>query len=1580
MDSYFQRWNRSERSEVVDLTNDNIIDLSNDTPTSRTSTSTTDRGTHLVHSINLASTAAVGAMGNAPVTSNSTGRAGSSSGKRSSSDTTRSYNDRPSSRNSNSNSNSSSNSNGNNNSHLTARQLSSSSTGSNSSHFPSNSNSFFPGPSSSSSWRDNMHTILSHHERAGAGEVSGHADGAIDSGGSAGYYGTRGHDLAQGMGSGDRWTAHGDEEGAGAYDGDGYADMAGQGWDYSRPQKKLRIDTNGWDDEAPPGSFPRSHSSLSVHSMHSTHSTHTNRSSLNSHGSRGSTRNSSRNDIGEFFGDLFPGRVQGQEKLSSAGVANTSAAAAARKVDDGSEKREYKRIGSNRVKDKPADKPLYAPMPDLFGILHSSQAELPRNLVGPRAEEVSADAKSGILPGDAVGTAPPSLAVRSRTLAECLRAQATEAVEPFHRFMLGVRLRERVALLQRGRGDVRRAASDPPLPAIEKRFRDERHYSSVFSGYIQQEALAELDAQLEQWSSDKICPESLSIQLSRSDLDGTSSGDGERVKGGKSELRLVRAIYDSGHGASAARSLREVQDVVRQDDMVLLLPTQPMWTRASELLRILDQMNSQLAVVMDVASSTTGGSAGAAATGKPSAGKTVIVELKLLGRRSGVPKGSEQEAGSQRLGEQVVCTILPLMSFFTVCREFVAVHGISNWTCCPLAPYLLSGVPTVSIELLEGVAKEVKSCVASIIQHNANRQAMRPLLEQGTASAAQLQTDTLTRHRVHATQTALTCHLRVLQTMAVDGSVLKRSGVGRQVAAVAGRDSSKAPLYPPPEEGRACYYMDPESTDTMKALASGLVEQWTEKIKRDHRRSTLSALSGGNALASPQSGISEGAAPHGIAGALWKTLCAQYNPSQLMAIQYVLRRCALTDSAEDSASGGVGSVEPGASGGRNPTISLLQGPPGTGKTRTIIALVAVLLGRREVTSATTAPQPLLVCAPSNAAVDELCKRLAVGVLGSNGKLRSLRIVRLGKSEAASASVTAGRGSGGGGSDDAACIVGLCLETQTEIRLAIHPAFLALQTTKRELDQVSRDLDKTVGGASKSSKAGTGAGTGSRVIREEGLDRRHRDIVSRLKYLRLTRDNQERAVELQRLVIRRDLLLTADVIVSTLATAGGRVLLDHVLNAGSTWVDSAVPASVAPISTPASDTGTSSATPWSGQVLFETVIIDEAGQCTEPSALIPLRYGCKALVLIGDPRQLPATVKSHHPDSQRHYGRSLFERLEESGHEKIMLRTQYRMHPEIRRFPSEQFYEGKLVDADSIVREVAEVEASGGSGQLSSSSTVAPCLEARWGIPAVCIFDTSSLTPRQSSGSLGAYNSSAPEHRAGTSYTNPGEAGIVLALLQQWEGLPRFLTIGVLSPYKAQVEEIRRGLGQAMRGNRISRELFEQVEVNTIDGFQGREKDVVLLSTVRSRSFGGGYRGGGGWGHSNIGFLDNERRLNVAVTRAKRHCIIVGNLCTLGGVDRSVSSDESTAAVWSRLIASLISRNLVYDSAAVGAQSKSNPVVPRPRSYLDELTRCMTVRPRDRGRDHQNYRQCGSRTEPGEVRDTPHSSSSSSSNR
>mmetsp|Transcript_58457 Transcript_58457/g.165104 ORF Transcript_58457/g.165104 Transcript_58457/m.165104 type:complete len:930 (+) Transcript_58457:59-2848(+) len=248
--------------------------------------------------------------------------------------------------------------------------------------------------------------------------------------------------------------------------------------------------------------------------------------------------------------------------------------------------------------------------------------------------------------------------------------------------------------------------------------------------------------------------------------------------------------------------------------------------------------------------------------------------------------------------------------------------------------------------------------------------------------------------------------------------------------------------------------------------------------------------------------------------------------------------------------------------------------------------------------------------------------------------------------------------------------------------------------------------------------------------------------------------------------------------------------------------------------------------------FDTVIIDEASQGVEISTLVPLKLGCKRLILIGDPKQLPATCFSEVAKAHN-YERSLFERLQETQHKVYMLQTQYRMHPHISSFPSKTFYEGNLINA--LDRPEFESKF---PNVWSKISCFGPMM----------FFDVKG------------------EHRKyKTSLVNDAEADFIIhffkVLSELYPEEPWREKLAVISPYAEQVQLIRSRF----------RALFPKeegcpVDVGTVDGFQGREKDCIIVSVVRANP---------DPDKESIGFVRDRRRMNVAFTRARQNLWVVG---------------------------------------------------------------------------------------------------------
>lgn len=248
--------------------------------------------------------------------------------------------------------------------------------------------------------------------------------------------------------------------------------------------------------------------------------------------------------------------------------------------------------------------------------------------------------------------------------------------------------------------------------------------------------------------------------------------------------------------------------------------------------------------------------------------------------------------------------------------------------------------------------------------------------------------------------------------------------------------------------------------------------------------------------------------------------------------------------------------------------------------------------------------------------------------------------------------------------------------------------------------------------------------------------------------------------------------------------------------------------------------------------FDLAVIDEACQSVEPGCWIPL-LRCDRLVLAGDHCQLPPTVISQQAAAEG-LGISLFERLMAQHGESIARRltVQYRMHEAIMRFSSAEFYEGQLL-ADESVRCHVLCDLPG-------------IVAAPWTESPLEFIDTAGASFDEEL---------EPD---GQSRLNRQEAALVVRKVQQLlaAGL-RAADIAVIAPYAAQVRALREQLGE--RG----------LEIDSVDGFQGREKEAVVISLVRSNPQG------------EIGFLGDVRRMNVAMTRARRKLLIVGDSATLG---------------------------------------------------------------------------------------------------
>ncbi len=279
------------------------------------------------------------------------------------------------------------------------------------------------------------------------------------------------------------------------------------------------------------------------------------------------------------------------------------------------------------------------------------------------------------------------------------------------------------------------------------------------------------------------------------------------------------------------------------------------------------------------------------------------------------------------------------------------------------------------------------------------------------------------------------------------------------------------------------------------------------------------------------------------------------------------------------------------------------------------------------------------------------------------------------------------------------------------------------------------------------------------------------------------------------------------------------------------------------------TNSSAALEYIEDIIFDVAIIDEASQASTPSVLIPINKA-KRFVLAGDHKQLPPTIISN---KSRKLQETLFEKLIISyDYKSSLLNCQYRMNEKLMSFPNSEFYDNKLFNDDSV----KSISLNDLDKKTLGSNNISKNFNKKLSVRLNNInkffedenypflFLDTSLIERNMEIHL---NDS-------KSVLNKVEANIINIIVSNYLDLGYCSDdIGVISPYMDQVEFLR---------NMIP------VEVKTVDGFQGREKEIVLISTVRSNK------------NNNIGFLDDIRRLNVSITRAKRKLIIIGDSSTL----------------------------------------------------------------------------------------------------
>ena len=282
--------------------------------------------------------------------------------------------------------------------------------------------------------------------------------------------------------------------------------------------------------------------------------------------------------------------------------------------------------------------------------------------------------------------------------------------------------------------------------------------------------------------------------------------------------------------------------------------------------------------------------------------------------------------------------------------------------------------------------------------------------------------------------------------------------------------------------------------------------------------------------------------------------------------------------------------------------------------------------------------------------------------------------------------------------------------------------------------------------------------------------------------------------------------------------------------------------------------------------FGTLFIDEAAQALEAACWIPMKRASR-VILAGDHCQLPPTVKSI-AALRAGLGKTLMERIAENKPEVVtLLKIQYRMNDEIMRFSSDWFYGGKVESAPQIkYRSVLDydhpitwIDTSNEENQITIEGEDAP--------------EDSASTASSVSAANQNSDLNFKEQFVGESFgrINKAEAELTLLTLAEYftkigkqRVLSESIDVGIISPYRAQVQYLKK----LIKKYEFFKPYRRLISVNTVDGFQGQERDVILISLVRSNDEG------------QIGFLKDLRRMNVAMTRARMKLIILGNKDTM----------------------------------------------------------------------------------------------------
>lgn len=524
---------------------------------------------------------------------------------------------------------------------------------------------------------------------------------------------------------------------------------------------------------------------------------------------------------------------------------------------------------------------------------------------------------------------------------------------------------------------------------------------------------------------------------------------------------------------------------------------------------------------------------------------------------------------------------------------------------------------------------------------------------------------------------------------------------------------------------------------------------------------------------------------------------------------------------------------------------LIQGPPGTGKTHVIVSLIAALLNGVDANGKPRRAR-IMCASQSNAAVDQIVERVVEGWKSIDPKLKSLfrgvDVVRIGAedkivpgSAAAKCHVNRRLRDAGVNPDDDD-------DDGDEEEDAKTTAFYEreLESIRRQRQKLEADIREEQKRAASRSKSfggvivpACGPQLDAMRARHKALFRRQDETESKLKAKRAEEGRTEYKAIVNTPFER--IVDGAHVVAGTLSAMGQLAKKAR----GVTTTRCAVS-------------------------LFDAVIIDEASQAVETATLIPMQWlkPDGLIVLVGDPKQLAPTILSKSAKRAR-FDQSMFERLQNAGVAVHALSEQYRMHPKIVRFPSERFYGGTLYS---------------GPGSLEADRS-AP-YHARRNCGPFQFFnarDARMVVDRLQTGSRSCSNS-LEAHFAARCYE-------IIAIEAQRSRVR--MTVGVITPYADQVWHVREYVKRLKSVNAgAGASDWAPVTFGTVDQIQGREFDAVIISCVRAPV----KDGTADFGDRDVGFLRDERRVNVALTRGRRSVWVIGRAETL-----------ATDACWKDLI-------------------------------------------------------------------------------